>query len=62
MQTEQLDRSLSAHRRGTLGGMDAATEPKRTYLRRVLRWWAGKGPAADAKTSHLAGQAGDSLR
>ncbi|ASK97311.1 hypothetical protein XcvCFBP7112P_14655 [Xanthomonas citri pv. vignicola] len=25
--------------------MDAATELTRTYLQRVLRWWAGKGPA-----------------
>ncbi|PPT73319.1 hypothetical protein XaplCFBP3122_20940, partial [Xanthomonas arboricola pv. populi] len=37
---------LPAHRRGTLSGMDATPEPKRTYLRRVLRWWAGNGPAA----------------
>ncbi|PPT44768.1 hypothetical protein XarbCFBP8132_01945 [Xanthomonas arboricola] len=44
--TDHLDRSLPAHRRGTLSGMDAAPEPTRTYLRRVLRWWAGKGPAA----------------
>ncbi|PPU09744.1 hypothetical protein XarjCFBP7645_05575 [Xanthomonas arboricola] len=44
--TDDLDGSLPAHRRGTLGGMDAAPEPTRTYLRRVLRWWAGKGPAA----------------
>ncbi|PPU42618.1 hypothetical protein XaplCFBP3123_06040 [Xanthomonas arboricola pv. populi] len=26
--------------------MDAAPEPSWTYLRRVLRWWVGKGPAA----------------
>ncbi|QBG84924.1 hypothetical protein EYR27_15135 [Xanthomonas oryzae] len=26
--------------------MDAAPWPTRTYLRRVLRWWAGTGPAA----------------
>ncbi|PPU69657.1 hypothetical protein XpiCFBP4643_02125 [Xanthomonas pisi] len=26
--------------------MDAATELTWTYLQRVLRWWAGKGPAA----------------
>ncbi|PPT50380.1 hypothetical protein XarjCFBP7652_05565 [Xanthomonas arboricola] len=32
-----------AHRRGTLSGMDAAPEPPGTYLRRVPRWWAGKG-------------------
>ncbi|MGN5513673.1 hypothetical protein GS643_06480 [Xanthomonas hortorum pv. gardneri] len=43
MHTDQLDGSLPAHRRGTLRGMDAAT---RKYLRRVPRWWAGKGPAA----------------
>ncbi|QBG85577.1 hypothetical protein EYR27_19460 [Xanthomonas oryzae] len=29
--------------------MDAATELTGTYLQRVLRWWAGKGPAANAK-------------
>ncbi|APO95600.1 hypothetical protein BJD12_11235 [Xanthomonas vesicatoria ATCC 35937] len=34
--------SLPAHRRGTLGGMDAATELTWTYLQRVPRWWAGK--------------------
>ncbi|PPT30868.1 hypothetical protein XaCFBP7622_11530 [Xanthomonas arboricola] len=44
-----LDWSLPAHRRGTLSGMDAAPEPTRTYLRRVLRWWAGKGPAANPR-------------
>ncbi|PPT46879.1 hypothetical protein XarbCFBP8147_18905 [Xanthomonas arboricola] len=42
--TDHPDRSLPAHRRGTLRGMDAAYEPTWTYLRRVLRWWAGKGP------------------
>ncbi|PPT76195.1 hypothetical protein XaplCFBP3122_10700 [Xanthomonas arboricola pv. populi] len=47
MHTDHLDGSLSVHRRGTLSGMDAAPEPTRTYLRRVLRWWAGKGPAAN---------------
>ncbi|AZR29304.1 hypothetical protein DEG02_001300 [Xanthomonas vasicola] len=26
--------------------MDAAKELTRTYLQRVLRWWADKGPAA----------------
>ncbi|RFF41003.1 hypothetical protein DZD52_05235 [Xanthomonas nasturtii] len=26
--------------------MDAAPEPPGTDSRRVLRWWAGKGPAA----------------
>ncbi|SUZ26923.1 hypothetical protein CPBF424_06850 [Xanthomonas euroxanthea] len=46
MHTDHLDWPLPAHRRGTLSGMDAAPEPTRTYLRRVLRWWAGKGPAA----------------
>ncbi|MFS8374898.1 hypothetical protein EIQ07_00855 [Xanthomonas campestris pv. campestris] len=46
MRTDHLDWSLSAHRRRTLGGMDAATELTGTYLQRVLRWWAGKGPAA----------------
>ncbi|ASL01501.1 hypothetical protein XcvCFBP7113P_15090 [Xanthomonas citri pv. vignicola] len=51
MRTDQLDWSLPAHRRGTLGGMDAATELTRTYLQRVPRWWAGKGPAANAKNS-----------
>ncbi|PPU55018.1 hypothetical protein XdyCFBP7245_15345 [Xanthomonas dyei] len=40
---------MPAHRRGTLGGMDAATELTGTYLQRVLRGWAGKGPAANAK-------------
>ncbi len=46
MRTDPLDRSLPAHRRGTLSGMDAAPEPTGTYLQRVPRWWAGKGPAA----------------
>ncbi|PPT85845.1 hypothetical protein XarzCFBP7410_01035 [Xanthomonas arboricola pv. zantedeschiae] len=46
MRTDHPDRSLPTHRRGTLSGMDAAPEPTRTYLRRVLRWWAGEGPAA----------------
>ncbi|MFS8433310.1 hypothetical protein EIQ01_11635 [Xanthomonas campestris pv. raphani] len=46
MRTDHLDWSLSAHRRRTLGGMDAATELTGTYLQRVLRWWAGKGLAA----------------
>ncbi|AEL07014.1 conserved hypothetical protein [Xanthomonas campestris pv. raphani 756C] len=46
LRTDHLDWSLSAHRRRTLGGMDAATELTGTYLQRVLRWWAGKGPAA----------------
>ncbi|PPT33479.1 hypothetical protein XaCFBP7622_02135 [Xanthomonas arboricola] len=49
MHTDHLDWSLPAHRRGTLSGMDAAPEPTRTYLRRVLRWWAGKGPAAHSQ-------------
>ncbi|PPT27545.1 hypothetical protein XaCFBP7622_16500 [Xanthomonas arboricola] len=47
MHTDHLNWSLSAHRRGTLSGMDAAPEPTWTYLRRVLRWWAGKDPAAN---------------
>ncbi|KKY06221.1 hypothetical protein NY68_23440, partial [Xanthomonas citri pv. fuscans] len=42
LHTDQLDWSLPAHRRGTLGGMDAAKELTRTYLQRVLRGWAGK--------------------
>ncbi|PPU04981.1 hypothetical protein XarjCFBP7645_19875 [Xanthomonas arboricola] len=46
MHTDHPDGTLPAHRRGTLSGMDAAPEPTRTYLRRVLRWWAGKGLAA----------------
>ncbi|PPU37599.1 hypothetical protein XspCFBP7912_00455 [Xanthomonas sp. CFBP 7912] len=29
--------------------MDAATELTWTYLQRVLRWWAGKGPAVKAQ-------------
>ncbi|PMR86301.1 hypothetical protein C1H21_19545 [Xanthomonas arboricola pv. juglandis] len=47
--TDQLDWSLSAHRRGTLRGMDAAPEPTWTSLRRVPRGWAGKGPAANSQ-------------
>ncbi|SYZ53174.1 hypothetical protein CPBF367_12360 [Xanthomonas arboricola pv. juglandis] len=47
--TDHLDWSLPAHPRGTLSGMDAAPEPTGTYLRRVLRWWAGKGPAANSQ-------------
>ncbi|PPT41945.1 hypothetical protein XarjCFBP7653_05825 [Xanthomonas arboricola] len=47
MHTDHLNWSLPAHRRGTLSGMDAAPEPTWTYLRRVLRWWAGKDPAAN---------------
>ncbi|PPU75475.1 hypothetical protein XcuCFBP2542_14160 [Xanthomonas cucurbitae] len=50
MRTDPLDWSLPAHRRGTLGGMDAAKELTRTYLQRVLRWWAGKGPATKTQT------------
>ncbi|NJC39286.1 hypothetical protein GGR60_003861 [Xanthomonas arboricola] len=49
MHTDHLAWSLPAHRCGTLSGMDAAPEPTWTYLRRVLRWWAGKGPAAKAQ-------------
>ncbi|NMI17944.1 hypothetical protein E1J29_10150 [Xanthomonas hortorum pv. vitians] len=44
--TDHPDWPLPAHRRGTLCGMDAAEEPTWTYLRRVPRRWAGKGPAA----------------
>ncbi|NHF65354.1 hypothetical protein FFY45_06150 [Xanthomonas hortorum] len=51
MQTDHLDWSLPAHRRGTLCGMDAAVEPTWTYLRRVPRWWAGKDPAANTQIS-----------
>ncbi|NIJ92238.1 hypothetical protein FHT12_000896 [Xanthomonas campestris] len=50
LRTNQRDWSLPAHRRGTLSGMDAAPEPTRTYLRRVLRRWAGKGLAAEPQT------------
>ncbi|MDG4481926.1 hypothetical protein G8D20_03800 [Xanthomonas vesicatoria] len=50
MHTDHRHWSLPAHRRGTLGGMDAATELTWTYLQRVPRWWAGKGLAANAKT------------
>ncbi|MGV7174034.1 hypothetical protein [Xanthomonas axonopodis] len=50
LHTDQRDWSSPAHRRGTLGGMDAATELTGTYLQRVLRWWAGKDPAANTKT------------
>ncbi|PPT40724.1 hypothetical protein XarjCFBP7653_09045 [Xanthomonas arboricola] len=49
MRTDYPDWSLPAHRRGTLSGMDAAPEPTWTYLRRVPRWWAGKGPAANSQ-------------
>ncbi|PPU40941.1 hypothetical protein XaplCFBP3123_07480 [Xanthomonas arboricola pv. populi] len=49
--TDHIDWSLSAHRRGTWSGMDAAPEPIGTYLRRVLRWWAGKGHAARFRIS-----------
>ncbi|PPT33034.1 hypothetical protein XabCFBP2524_19490 [Xanthomonas axonopodis pv. begoniae] len=49
MTTGRLDWSLPAHRRRTLGGMDAATELTWTYLQRVPRWWAGKGLAASAQ-------------
>ncbi|SON99431.1 conserved hypothetical protein [Xanthomonas citri pv. fuscans] len=38
LHTDQLHWSLPAHRRVTLGGMDAAKELTRTYLQRVLRW------------------------
>ncbi|PMR86642.1 hypothetical protein C1H21_13105 [Xanthomonas arboricola pv. juglandis] len=49
MHTDHLDWSLPAHRRRTLSGMDAAPEPTWTYLRRVPRWWAGKGRAANSQ-------------
>ncbi|AZR21534.1 hypothetical protein XvhCFBP2543_18090 [Xanthomonas vasicola] len=51
MHTDQRDWSLPAHRRGTLGGMDAAKELTGTYLQRVLRWWTGKGPATEPQIS-----------
>ncbi|PPT37392.1 hypothetical protein XabCFBP2524_08660 [Xanthomonas axonopodis pv. begoniae] len=51
MPTEQGDWSLPAHRRGTLDGLHAARELTWTYLQRVLRWCAGKSPAASAKRS-----------
>nr|WP_236611362.1 hypothetical protein [Xanthomonas vasicola] len=41
--TDEMDWSLPAYRRAPLGGMDAAKELTRTYLQRVLRWWAGEG-------------------
>ncbi|PPT32913.1 hypothetical protein XaCFBP7622_03745 [Xanthomonas arboricola] len=53
MRTDHLDWPLPAHRRGTLRGMDAAPEPTRTYLRRVPRGWAGKGPAVTPQISPL---------
>ncbi|PPU69267.1 hypothetical protein XpiCFBP4643_07045 [Xanthomonas pisi] len=34
-----------------MSGMDAAPGPTRTYLRRALRGWAGKGPAAKQQTN-----------
>ncbi|WP_143706727.1 hypothetical protein [Xanthomonas oryzae] len=37
MRIDHLKWSLPAHRRGTLGGMDAAKELTGTYLQRVLR-------------------------
>ncbi|QBG98105.1 hypothetical protein EYC55_20505 [Xanthomonas oryzae] len=45
MHTDQLDWSLPAHRRRTLGGLDATRLLARTYVQRVLRGWAGKGRA-----------------
>ncbi|WP_239686953.1 hypothetical protein [Xanthomonas nasturtii] len=51
VRTDQLDWSLPAHRRGTLSGMDAAPEPPWTDSRRVLRWWAGEGPATQSQIS-----------
>ncbi|XNL33503.1 hypothetical protein FMO13_10775 [Xanthomonas phaseoli pv. dieffenbachiae] len=49
VRTDQRDWPLPAHRRRTRGGMDAATELAWTYLQRVPRGWAGKGPAASAQ-------------
>ncbi|PPT67372.1 hypothetical protein XarbCFBP8150_16155, partial [Xanthomonas arboricola] len=46
MHTDHPDGSLSAHRRGTLRGIQKKKKPTWTYLRRVPRWWAGKGLAA----------------
>ncbi|ASL02851.1 hypothetical protein XcvCFBP7113P_04975 [Xanthomonas citri pv. vignicola] len=46
---DQRDWSLPAHRRGTPGSMDAATELTRTYLQRGSQWRAGTGPAAKAQ-------------
>ncbi|KHM90981.1 hypothetical protein OR60_20645 [Xanthomonas vesicatoria] len=54
LHNDQLDWSLSAHRRGTLSGMDAAPELTRTYLQRVPRWWAGKGLAAKPQITRSA--------
>ncbi|OQP70562.1 hypothetical protein IA54_016115 [Xanthomonas phaseoli pv. syngonii LMG 9055] len=42
VQNNQFNWSLPAHRRGTGGGMDDATELTWMYLQRVLRWWAGR--------------------
>ncbi|PPT80756.1 hypothetical protein XarzCFBP7410_20585 [Xanthomonas arboricola pv. zantedeschiae] len=52
--TDHFRWSLPAHRRGTLRGTDAASEPTRTYLRRGLRWWAGKDPAAKLQIKRYA--------
>ncbi|PPT41236.1 hypothetical protein XabCFBP2524_01485 [Xanthomonas axonopodis pv. begoniae] len=49
LRTDHRDWSLPAHRRGTLSGMDAAPEPPGMDPRRVLRRWAGKGPAANVQ-------------
>ncbi|PPU99534.1 hypothetical protein XpopCFBP1817_02615 [Xanthomonas populi] len=54
MHTDHLDWSLSAHRRGTFCGMDAAEELTWTYLQRVPRRWADKGPAAKPQISSSA--------
>ncbi|PPT95603.1 hypothetical protein XarbCFBP7408_18970 [Xanthomonas arboricola pv. guizotiae] len=44
--------SLAGHAvnpsRGLDDGLDATKELTGTYLQRVLRWWAGKGPAVSA--------------
>ncbi|AKK63053.1 hypothetical protein ACQR5V_03800 [Xanthomonas oryzae pv. oryzicola] len=49
LHTDQHHWFLPTHCRGTLGGMDATAELTRTYVQRVLRWWAGKGAAAKAQ-------------
>ncbi|PPT36599.1 hypothetical protein XarbCFBP8132_19000 [Xanthomonas arboricola] len=53
MPTGHLRWSLPAYRRGLLRGMDAAQEPTRMYLRRVPRWWAGKGPQTGRRSNAL---------
>ncbi|RFF42364.1 hypothetical protein DZD52_02330 [Xanthomonas nasturtii] len=53
MRNDHRDWPLPAHRRGTLSGMDAAPEPPGTDSRRVLRWWAGNGPATKPQSKGL---------